>query len=772
MARRTRKRNESLDVDRGEIADRIRRFWQDDRSRRSSEREVRLQRYAKFRMWTEGKDWPWENASDIGMSDMQEKSLRMQDTLHNAVMSNTPPVGAVARHKADREKTGTVDSLIWHQLFVDADGEKMLGDIADNFVNDGVFTVFIPWIEDRRESIITRVLPPIPEELPIEEYFLRAIGNHFPRAENVRSTARGWNWNISADGEPVRIEFYTRDNGDVEMVTRSEVEVFNGPRPIVKPWEEVFFPHRAENLQIPSPSNPRGSAHVILVDYPTIDEIKRLGKSGWYDMMTDEEIDSLDAFQRSGADEEEELQVDTFQGTQEFPTQDRARDHRQLTRLLVFDMFDVDDDGVQEDVIWWYLEEPKLVVRARFMTEMYPSLPPRRPFAEASFIPVPGRRQGISLLEQLEPLHDAMKTYFDQSVDAGTISNSPFGFYRPTSSMKPEVMRLWPGELYPVSDPQRDVIFPTIGNPQASVWGINMTEIVQQMQERLTVVGDLQLGRVPDGKATALRTAGGIAMLSGQAESRPERILRRFFMGLTQIWMTVHNLNQYFLPEKKEIQLIGSRQPFEDPYHEITARDEVSGQFQFEFKANVFNASKAALQQAMQALLTTYVSPLAIQMGILDEDGIYRLFRDFGRAWGQDPDRYLREVPPGLLKPKILAEEAISTIMYTVVPDGPPAEAGGAIEHLQKLQLFMQSEQFGLLSPTQVEIFRGYLQQVVNLAQAQARQQQAAAAAGQAGQALGGTLGQGPGRPMEQAPNMANAPLQPGELRNETLTGA
>ncbi len=786
---RTRRRASSFKIDRQEIATRVFKFYTDDLSSRSSEREARLQRYAKFRMWTEGKNWPWEDASDVGLSDMQEKSLRVQDTLHNAVMSNTPPINAVAMHKADIDKGESIDNLIWHQLFVDSPGESMVGDIADNFVNDGVFTVFIPWVDEQRESVTTRIFGPIPEDEAPVDYFQRIIGTEFPNAFDVQSKADGWDWSFSLEPgvsdqvagallvEPVSskksmVRFYTRPDGRVEMLTKKQVEVFNGPRPIVCNYDQILHPHRAANLQIPGPSNPGGAAHVIKVDYPTVDECKRLYKSGFYDLMTKEEFDKLENFDRSGADEEEEQQKDAFQGADDVRVQHGARSHRTLTRLMCFDLYDIDNDGIAEDVIWWYLKEPKLVVRARYLTEMYPADPPRRPFAEATFIPVPGRRVGISLLEQLEPLHDAMKTFLDQSVDAGTIANTPFGFYRPTGSMKPETIRLWPGELYPLADPQRDVSFPQLANQVASAWGLNMTALMQQFEERLVVIGDLQLGRVPAGKSSAMRTASGTAMMTNQAEARPERILRRFFMGLAEIWYQIHTLNQFFLPDKKEIRIIGVTQPHKDPYQTITNRDEITGRFRFEFKANVFNASKQALQQSLQNLLATYINPLAIQLGFLDQEGAYRLFHDFGKAWGQDPDRYLREPQPGVLAPKLFAEEALSIIMQTVVPDGQPAETGGPIQHLQKLQEFVSSDQIGLLTPAQLDILRGYMAQIANLAQAQMRQQQIMQSAQQF-QRGSGPAGEG-GRPPEQVPQVeGNPPISGGgELLDESLPSA
>jgi hypothetical protein len=38
----------------------------------------------------------------------------------------------------------------------------------------------------------------------------------------------------------------------------------------------------------------------------------------------------------------------------------KSPDHKTLTRLMCFDLFDSDGDGVNEDMIWWVIKEPKL----------------------------------------------------------------------------------------------------------------------------------------------------------------------------------------------------------------------------------------------------------------------------------------------------------------------------------------------------------------------------------------------------------------------------
>ncbi len=387
-----------------------------------------------------------------------------------------------------------------------------------------------------------------------------------------------------------------------------------------------------------------------------------------------------------------------------------------------------------------------------------------------SFLPIRGRVAGISLLEALEGLHDLLKTTLDQTVDSGTLKNAPFGFYRPTGSMKPETIRMVPGELYPLGNPKDDINIPQFANANES-FGFNMMTMIGQFEERLTTIGDFQLGRVPAGKSSALRTASGMAMLAGQGEARPERILRRYFSGLAEIFALMHSLNQAFLPEKKKLRITGALNPGEDAYLSIGSREDINGDYDFDFDANVLNTSKAALQENLEALMSTYINEMTLQLGIIDGEGIYRMLRDYGRARGQDPQQYINEPTPGANRPRIFAEDALQIILSTMRPDGLPAEAGGAIEHMEKLLAFQEADELGLLDANQLEIYKVYVGEIGQLAQQQAQQQQLAQAANAFSQG-GGQGGQG-GRPPTQAPpSLDNPQINGGELLDESLPSA
>lgn len=771
---RRRKRNSFSPEKRTEIANRVVDLYNTEWQLRGSERNARLQRYAKYRLWTEGTDWPWPGAADTAIPDMLQDSLRVQDTLHNAVMSQRPPVISRATHKEDEDKQQRIDDLIQYQLFVEQAGEKIIGELAESFVNDPACTAFIPWVREKRKVADIQVFPEIPDDQSPKDYFFAIVRQAFPQARRFDATNAGWGWIVTDQkDEETEVSFYTNEADEIEMVREKDAIVYDGPLVIVKDFEDVLFPARSGNLQPPSPSNPSGAAYVILRDFPVLSEVKRLQKSGYYDLLIPEELAKLEIAAGSPQNENQAAtQKDALSGAREQPGKPKDPAHGRKTRLICFDTYDIDGDGIDEDVIFWVILETKTLVKARLLSDMYPGNPPRRPFAGDSFLPVNGRYAGMSQLEIMEAMHDAVKVLVDQSINSNDLAIASPGYYRPSGGMNPEVLKIEPFTLVPLQNPQQDIAFPPIGNPNAMGFSLNMLNILSGWQDRLTMVSDLQGGAIPPGSSSALRTIGTMSLVMGQGEARPERLLRRFFMILTDIYRQIHRLNQSFLPKNKQFRISGYAQPGQDPYRKIANAAEISGDFQFTFDANVLNTSKAALQQSLEGLMRVFINPLMIQLGVVKPDNIYRMCRDYAMSKGQPPERYLNAPTPQAAGPQILSEEAITSIMLTQMPVGTALEPGGPAEHLQKLIAFANSVEFAMLNEGQVDLFRQYLSQVRDAA---AQQQQAAQVQSQAQQfsQMQNQGGQG-GAPTQNMPQQPQAPMVsgPNEMMNETLPTA
>jgi hypothetical protein len=755
---RTRKRNTVSADQRKEIASRVIKFYNDEKMQRDRGRAARLQRYAKYRLWTEGTDWPWPDASDSAVPDMLQDSLRVQDTLHNAVMSQKPPVIANATKEQDAKKEKTVNKLLQHQVFVEQPGESIIGEMAEAFTNDPSLNVFVPWVREKKKVGDVEIFDGIPEDADPKGYFLSVIKEKFGAdLVSADSSDMGWDWEIELkDGDELDVCFYTNEVGEVEMVTEREAIVYNGPRIMVKDYDDVLYPARSANLQPPGPSNPRGASYVVLRDFPTVSEIASLQASKYYDLITAEDMKEMRATASSANFEaESEQQKDKLAGTQEQPGQPQDSSHKKLTRLICFDLFDIDGDGIAEDCVFWVIKETQTILRVRRLSDVSPGAPPRRPLFGGCFLPVQGRHDGMSLLEIMEPLHDAVKVIVDQGINANDLAIASPGYYRPSGGMNPEVLRIEPFTLSPLQNPQQDVIFPQMGNPNAMGFSLNMLNMLGMWQDKTTMVGDLQFGNIPTGGSSALRTIGGMSLAMGQSEARPERILRRFFSILTDIYAHMHRLNREYLPKNKQFRVVGFVQPGEDPYVKIEDFGKEAGEFDFSFDANAFNTSKQALQQSLTTLMKVIVNPLALQLGITDPGLVYNLIGDFVAAYGQPQNRYIKPPTPEAGQPRILAEEAITEIMRNQLPIGAPLEAGGVQEHMQKLVDFASSPNFGLLPPHQVDLFKQYLLKLQEALAADAQKQQMMQHAGNFAQNMNQ---QGPGAPVQNAPQLPSRP--------------
>lgn len=779
--RRIRRREPILKRDpdaRGRIAQRVRKFYEADTQSRNIDRDVRLQRYAKYRQWTEGKTFPWDGSSDAALPDVATQSFRVQDTLHNAVMSTRPIVTSKAINENDREKQEKIDLLHDWQFFVEQPGEQTIEEAAELFVNDPCVTIFTPWVEEYRKRTIVEKTQALPMDQIPAAYFEELMRARFGDRLYRPISEEGWDWEVlNGLGEPsTKVHFYSNTDGSpVEVVIEETVQAFNGPRPMVMSYDDVLTPPRVANLQAPTPSNPGGSPHVILTFRPTVDEVRRLYDAGVYDLLTKEDVDRIEKMAPAEKFEDSlESQKDAIQGeASDLGHNHIEPKHKRLTMLVCFDIYDVDGDGKTEDVIWWVIPEAKVLARAKRLTEVYPFSVPRRPFAESSFLPVKGRRAGISLIESIEGLHDLMKSTMDLMIDSGTMASFPFGFYRAASTVNPEVLRPYPGDLMPMANPKEDIFFPNMSASFSQSFGFNMYSLISQMGERLTMQGDLQFGRVPAGKSSALRTLGGMQTVMSQGEARPQRILRRFYRIWTEVWAQMHELNQQFLPESKRFRVTGYVEPGRDPYVSVSTRNEIQGRFMFDFNANLFNSSQMALQQSLTELMNVAITDLAVNLGISDADSIYRLIRDYAKAVGADPNMYLNRPTPGADVRRLLWQDVLDSVLGGRLPDGVPAEP--AQEHLMKLQEFLEGDRQGkhtgigqpLMDSQQMQLLQMWMVNVSELARQEAAIAQRAAAAGKFNSG-GPGAGAAPPAPVDGGPTMVSE----NELLDETLPGS
>jgi hypothetical protein len=435
--------------------------------------------------------------------------------------------------------------------------------------------------------------------------------------------------------------------------------------------------------------------------------------------------------------------------------------------------WDADGDGLDEECVFTIAKEAKKLCRARILSEVQPN--GRRPIVAQSILPVPNRTYGISIPMLLEAITDSMDAFWNQAIDNGTITNVPFFFYDPSGNLKPETIRLSPGEGYPVVQPRENIYFPQLSNSNQA-WAQSMIGLANQFAERLAGQSAIQFSQVPTGKASALRTVGTTMALMNQGDVRTEEVLRRLFRGLAGIYALILELDQAFLEPGKEFRVLGQQESGQGVFDKIESSDELSGRYLFDFQATMLQANPQIQQSLATAVLSTMVSPLMMQLGIVTPEEIYNMASDFLKAHKKsDIHRFIKK--PQALEvggPRITAEEAISMVMNGDMPEGTNT-VEPLDQHLQKLIQFVTQgkivtdgpfaavNQFGLLPPQSVLLLKAYIRKLQGILQQQQQQQAVQQAAMQFQQQMGQQAGGGgQGVPSMGTPPEVGEGIHPG----------
>jgi hypothetical protein len=717
---------------------------------------MREQRYAKLRGWLESRTWPWAEASNQHIPIMLANKLRMDAGLYNAVLGMRPLMKSVPTRVDHRAVAERIDHLLDHQMFVDNAGEKEIEKYIDQYTGDGTVFSYQPWVKERGTVCDTRTIP-AEDVTPalLDALVQEQIGQFEELVEHGDKWTGTYRDNDGIKRSVTITAYDSFDDGMMDITFEWDAPFFDGPTMIVLDLENVVAPMRSENLQPVTLQNPNGAPWVATLHRIDYDAIKRSKAHGIFDLLTDEEIEEMlphaqDRAEGDRTNDEEKLRTQRDELTGLAPGQyDEGR--RWFTLVKYYCRRDVNGDGLDEDIIMWILKEPKKLARVKYLTELYPGLPPRRPLSEARMIPVPGQLYGIGLPELMEGLHEMIHELVNQNIDSGWLSNIPFFGYRASSGFKPDVTELSPGLGIPLDNPQTDLIFPTMPTKDQT-WSFNMIGLGMQFLERLVQISPIQFGQVPQGKASALRTTGTTMALLQQGSAMPEQILRRLFRGLQEVFGQFHQMNTRFLSKKKRFLVTGRPLDSQEAYGLIEDRRDISIPISFSFEATLLNTNKGLVAESLAAIGSAMFSPLAIQFGLVDQEKMYNWAQDYIKSAQLDPSRYIKR-PPGVSdKPKITAEEAILTILEGGLPvDCTPLEPPD--EHLRKLMEYAQSDQFGFMTGGKELLFKQYLMYVQQLVQQMLQQQQIMQAAQQFSQMMGQGGGKGPGAPTQNAPD-------------------
>lgn len=754
LERKPRKaRKRAFKIDHDEVTKRVLDGLRRDLDDREPKMTMRAERNIKIRGWGDTTtNWPWEGAANYPVPIIMIALLRTKAGMENALKAMHPMLMAKALQKENQGKEEPINDLLDYQFFIENMGEKKIDAFVSNLCEDEAAYIFSHYVREEETVHDIKVLEGLD---PLADYIPQLLliiqeGLVLPEVINATQDDKdGWVWEVEYKDEnritrAARVEFFERDDEKLEAHIAKKVRIHDGPFCEILDFEDVVFPARSGNLQPPSAANPYGAEHVNRHFKISLDGVKRGKAAGIYDLITDEDLEELENYGSPMKTGNQIERAKEAKDEQEGVVAATAAGRSDLIGIEHYGRWDVNGDGLEEDVIFWLVADTGFsnakILKATYLTEQYPTLPPRRPFSHDAFINIPNRVLGISLAELLESTQDISQRLMNQHINWGDITNAPVGFYRASSSMKPENIWYEPGELIALDDPQNDISFPQWPTKDGS-YTLNTMGLVQQFAERLQMFSDVSVGRIPTGKASAMRNVGTVTSLLGQADVRSEQVLRRALGVLGEVYQSFHSLNKKFLPAVKQFRMIGVSAE-NDPYKEVKPED-ITADVNFEFKATMFNTNKQMLAQSLREAIALTISPLAMQAGIITAEEFYKLLAAMYRALELDPDEFLHRPAEMDMGPKLLAEDVLSMIIDGQVPMGRPAEAFAEL-HLQKLTQLIQDPRFAQgINAAQQVVLQGWIQNVQQLVQREQLMQQAAASF--QGQARQGQEGEGGG---------------------------
>lgn len=411
--------------------------------------------------------------------------------------------------------------------------------------------------------------------------------------------------------------------------------------------------------------------------------------------------------------------------------------------LTWYGNYDSDGDGYAEDVRIVISPEYNLYLGGIRLTDITKDGTRPIDFTKLdSRIECPTENFGCGILEKVKELAEEVDAIFNQITDGNTLSILTPGFYDPGGDLEAATLSLAPNRMAPVSDPQRNIYFPTINIQTEKL--LNAIRLVLEFIERLTAASSYVLGKESEtvgGSGTATRT-NAIVGAANERFALPSKRLRE---GVGRIIRNHLSLLQLNIPPGLEQRILGEDgQPLFNG-NELSQLG-ISGEFDaYLLEDPTFGSSDMDKEVSSMLYSVLMQNPIVAT----DPVKIYEITAEMIRAYGKEPEKYLGPKPDSDM---IDSPEDENTLM--VQGDFKRVRAmltENHIDHIRVHSELMQSPSIAQIASTTPELVNQIMQfnqqhimeHMQMLQTMQAMVSKFGGANGQAGE--GGELGKGPG---------------------------
>lgn len=385
-------------------------------------------------------------------------------------------------------------------------------------------------------------------------------------------------------------------------------------------------------------------------------------------------------------------------------------DSYELSRYQIIEAYlkvDVDGTGINTDVIAWVHLPTKKLLRATYLYRVSPS--GERPYAKSDYHLREGQDWGVGIPELMYPLAKEADAIHNMRIDFGMVSVMPFGFYRPSSGINPETIKMEPGALIPVDNPQTDVFFPNLGN--RTVFGFQEEQALDNLIQRLTGINEMAMGLMSAQGAT--RTATGARGLMQEVSANLDIHLRRLNWGWEKSLRYLLHLVQRRCPPGLSYRISG--EDGQDYWRTVRNTKDLEGDYDIEVAPNSASSNPQIQQEQAMQILQAVEDPLAIQLGIVTPLQLFEAKRNHLQALGvRDWGRFLQK--PQIMRLYTPEEEANAILAGVDIPINPQSDHEGFVAFVD---MFIKDPELnGQMTPQQMAALQLHARKHAEMAQA------------------------------------------------------
>lgn len=611
--------------------------WEDDNDDRQQWLDDLPKWLAMYQNRPVAKDEPWEGASNLFVP----VTATVIDTAHPRYMAalfKPEPIAAFQpQDPSDEEYAKKQEQFLDWAVREDCALFPIMDRVLLSACVVGTQPVKVTWdlqirhVRDRHE---------FPPDTPLQEALQAIYQAETTLVEAVQRTG----------GSPEQAQEYVvmvAEKGkrvvEVEK-TPTKVYVFTERNEVVRDAPLITYVNPEDFcVESDAPADLQRADHVTHRYWLTLDQIKRECRKGTFRKLDKSELEDLELLEdpskapdtnTSGAKEVREAITGAAE-TQRVGTPSR------IELLDSYRKYDVNDDGYDEEIIGTVVKEkPDIVLRVNRLEEVYRH--GMRPFVTFGMFPVADAFWSVGYPFILDGLQAEINTIHNQRIDAGTIGNTPYGWYQPQAGLPAERVPLEPGVMIPVDD----VNAVKMAQPaDYTAWRRDEERVIWDLIEKRTKVNDITMGRPGDTQG-ASRTATGVQQLASQSAIGNDLQVRRIQEDFKRLLTQILALYRQYMPPGREVRIRGAL----GAPDVVVTRDDLSKLLDLKFTGNSLSTDREIERNTFsffaQGPLGPNVQGFLMQMGVMTPQGIAEWYRQLLKVFDVPNIERIIQAPP------------------------------------------------------------------------------------------------------------------------------